>query len=221
MAIVGISGSPFPGGSTDRLVESVLEQSGRESVFVNLSTLDFVPCRGCAHLCAKTNICPLEDGLRPWFEPILEAEALVLGSPIHADTVTAWMTAFLSRIWCFHHLRRRLEGLPLVLIATGWTEASEQLALRNFDEIVRNWDHGLRHLGAFFHATEMPPCYTCGLGKVCKIGGLWSMVGEDEERLREFEIAPDKFTRWEDCAQTVAKVEHHAGLLREATQGVA
>ncbi len=57
MSIVGISGSPIPGGNTDRLVQSLLEQTGREHQFVNLSTLDFVPCRACAHLCAKSNIC--------------------------------------------------------------------------------------------------------------------------------------------------------------------
>jgi len=51
MPIVGISGSPIQGGNTDRLVQSLLEQTGHEHTFVNLSALDFVPCRGCAHLC--------------------------------------------------------------------------------------------------------------------------------------------------------------------------
>jgi len=50
VAIVGISGSPIQGGNTDRLVQSLLEQSDREYRFVDLSALDFVPCRGCAHL---------------------------------------------------------------------------------------------------------------------------------------------------------------------------
>ena len=219
MAIVGISGSPFPGGNTDRLVQAVLEQSGSEHDFVNLSTLDYVPCRGCAHLCARTNICPLEDGLRPYIEPILEADALVLGSPIHSDMVTAWMSSFLSRIWCFHHVRRRLEDKPLLLVVTGWTAATEQLGVRHFDETVRGWDHGLRHVGALFHATEIPPCFKCGVAKACRIGGLWSMVGRDEERLREFQLTPDVFTRWEDCPRTVAEVERCAGVLREATEG--
>jgi multimeric flavodoxin WrbA len=53
-----------------------MEQSGREHTFVNLSTLKFLPCRGCAHLCARSNMCPVEDDLRPFLEPILEADAL-------------------------------------------------------------------------------------------------------------------------------------------------
>jgi hypothetical protein len=47
--MVGISGSPFPRGDTDRLVQSLLEQSGRERTFVNLSSLDFAPCRRQTH----------------------------------------------------------------------------------------------------------------------------------------------------------------------------
>ena len=220
MAIVGISGSPFPGGNTDRLVQSLLEQSGREHVFVNLSSLDFVPCRGCAELCAKTNICPLEDGLRPYFEPILEADALVLGSPVHSDTMTAWMFSFLSRLWCFRHIRRRLEDKPLLLVMTGLYEASEHSALHRFDKTVRSRGHRMRHLGALFHATEIPPCYKCGVAKACKIGGLWDMVDHDEERLRDFEMTPDKFKRWEDCPRTVAEVERYAQLLGEAAKDV-
>jgi multimeric flavodoxin WrbA len=215
MAIVGISGSPIQGGNTDRLVRSLLEQSGREHTFVNLSSLDFVPCRGCADLCAKTNICPLEDGLRPYFEPILEADALVLASPVHAGTITAWMFSFLSRIWCFRHLKRRLEDKPLLLVMTGLFQQGQYSAVHRFQESIRNWGHNMRHLGAIFHTTEIPPCYKCGVGNRCEIGGLWDMVGHDKEKLRNFEITPDKFKRWEDCPRTVAEVERYAQVLAE------
>ena len=213
MAIVGISASPIQDGNTDRLVQALLEQSGHEHTFVNLSALDFAPCRGCAHLCAKSNICPIEDDLLPYFEPILEADALVLGSPIHAGTVTAWMFSFLSRIWCFRHLKLLLEGKPVLLAATGLFAQGEETALQSFEEAIGRWGHNMDHIGSIFHATQIPPCYKCGVGKACRIGGLWHMVGQDEEKLRDFEITPDKFTRWEDCPQTVERVAHYAEML--------
>jgi multimeric flavodoxin WrbA len=199
LAIVGVSGSPIQGGNTDRVVRSLLEQSGHDHTFVNLSTLDFVSCRGCAHLCARSNICPLEDDLRPYFEAILEADALVLASPVHAGTITAWMFSFLSRIWCFHHLKNLLEDKPLLLVVTALSPQS--------------WGHNMHHLGTLFHATEIPPCYKCGVGNACKVGGLWAMVGQDAEKLRNFEVTPDKFKRWEDCPQTVERVAHYAEML--------
>jgi len=217
MSIVGISGSPIQGGNTDRLVQSLLEQSGREYRFVNLSTLDFVPCRGCAHLCAKSNICPLEDDLRPYFEPILEADALIMASPVHAGTITAWTFSFLSRIWCFHHLKNLLEGKPLLLVLTALFPQSEHGGIRSFEDAIRRWGHNMQHLGSIFHATEIPPCYKCGVGNACKVGGLWGMVGRDEEKLRNFKVTPDKFKRWEDCSRTVATVERYAQMLAEVT----
>lgn len=217
MSIVGISGSPIQGGNTDRLVQALLEQSGREYTFVNLSTLDFVPCRGCAHLCARSNMCPLEDGLEPYLKPILEADALVLASPVHAGTITAWMFMFLSRIWCFHHLKNLLEDKPLLLAITALHRTSKHGAVRGFEETVSRWGDKMRHLGTLFHATEIPPCYKCGIGTQCKVGGLWHVVGHDEEKLRNFKVTADKFKRWEDCPQTVAEVERYAQVLAEIT----
>ena len=45
--------------------------------------------------------------------------------------------------------------------------------------------------------------------------GLWEIVGHDEEKLRKFEVTPDKFKRWEDCPRTVAEVERYAQVLAE------
>jgi len=88
MTIVGVSGSPILNGNTDRLVKVVLEQSGKEYVFVNLSTLRYDPCRACTHLCAKTNMCSIDDDLKLYLKLILDSEALVLGSPAHAGNIT-------------------------------------------------------------------------------------------------------------------------------------
>ena len=78
MAIVGVSASPIQGGNTDRLVQALLERSGHEYVFVNLSTLSFAPCRACAHLCAETNSCAHKDDLWPHLEQILDAAPVLI-----------------------------------------------------------------------------------------------------------------------------------------------
>jgi multimeric flavodoxin WrbA len=96
-AIVGFSGSPIVTCNTDRLVKAVLEGSGQDHTFVNLSSLRYDSCRACAHLCAKTNLCPLDDDLRPYFWPIMDAKALVLGTPIQAGHITGWMFGFTTR----------------------------------------------------------------------------------------------------------------------------
>lgn len=214
MAIVGVSGSPIPDGNTDRIIKALLEQSGKEHIFVNVSTLRFEPCRACAHLCARTNMCPLDDDLKPYFESILTAEALVLGTPVHAGNITGWMFSFITRLWCFHHVKNLLRDKPVLLVVTGLFERSEYGVLTKFAERILV-DHPVRIIGHIYHTTSIPPCYKCGMGKVCKVGGLWAMVEFSEERLKKFKITPEKFIRWENCPETVAKVSEYAKILAE------
>ena len=219
MAIVGVSGSPIIDGNTDRMVRALLEQSGKDHIFVNLSTLRYDPCRACAHLCAKTNLCPLEDDLLPYFEPILKAEALVLGTPVHSGNITGWMFSFISRLWCFHHIRNLLRGKPVVLVMTGLVSKSEKDGFDNFKRrllggLKRNL-HPVNILGQIYYASYIPPCYKCGMCKVCKVGGLWFMLDCDEEKLKNFKLTSDMFRRWEDCPHTVARVETYAKMLSD------
>lgn len=209
MAIVGISGSPIVDGNTDRMVRSILEQSGKDHIFINLSKLKFDPCRACAHLCAKTNLCPLKDDLEPYFEPIRDAEALVLGTSTNAGNMTAWMFSFLSRLWCFHHVKRLLRDKPVVLVATGLFRRSEARVIPKFRDAIKS----VNVLGHVFFASEIPPCYRCGAGKECKVGGLWHMLGKDEEKLKNFRLTKDMFYRWEDCQEAAKNVEKYADVL--------
>jgi len=214
LTIVGVSGSPIVGGNTDRIIKAVLEQSGKDHIFVNLSTLRYDPCRACAHLCASTGLCPLDDDLKPYFEPIRDAEALVLGTPIHAAYMTGWMFSFLTRLSCFSHVKLPLRGKPVVLVVTGCFQDSEK-TIPQFARNVVVQSRGAKVIGHIFYASSIPPCYKCGKGNKCKVGGLWYMLGHDEEKLRNFKVTPDLFKRWEDSPETVTEVARYAQMLSE------
>jgi multimeric flavodoxin WrbA len=213
--IVGLSGSPIVNGNTDRMVQALLERSGQEQSFVNLSTLRYDPCRACAHLCAKTNLCPVEDDLKPHFRPIMNARALVLGTPIHGGHITGWMYSFTTRLSCFSHVRHPLRDKPILLVVTGLSERGEERSVKRFTENVIEQSRGAKVIGHIYYASRTPPCYKCGMGNVCKVGGLWGMLGRDETKLHEWELTPEMFKRWEDCPETVAKVKGYARTLTE------
>jgi multimeric flavodoxin WrbA len=214
-AIVGLSGSPILNGNTDRIVKAILEQSGQDYSFVNLSTLRYDPCRACAHLCAKTNLCPVDDDLKPYFEPIMNAKALVLGTPIHGGQITGWMYSFTTRLSCFSHVRHPLRDKPVLLVVTGLGRGGETRSVQRFTENVSEQSRGARVIGHIYYASYTPPCYKCGMGHVCQVGGLWGMLGRSEERLREWKLTPEMFRRWEDCPATVEKVARYAQTLSE------
>lgn len=211
--IVGISGSPILNGNTDRMVQALLELSGQAHNFVNLSTLRYDPCRACAHLCASTNLCPISDDLKPYFEPIINAKALVLGTPIHGGHITGWMYSFTTRLSCFSHVRHPLRDRPVLLVVTGLSRGGEERSVKRFTENVVEQSRGARIIGHIYYASYIPPCYKCGKGKECKVGGLWGMLGRSEGKLQEWELKPEMFRRWEDCPETVAQVDVYAEML--------
>ena len=51
------------------------------------------------------------------------------------------------------------------------------------------------------------------MGNVCQVGGLWHMVGRDEEKLKAFKWTKGMFKRWEDCPATVSQVKAYAKVL--------
>ena len=212
MAIVGISGSPIINGNNDRLTKAILEKSGRETKFINLSKLTFSSCRGCAHLCATTAMCGVKDGLHPHLKDIRDAEALVISSSRHHNFMTAWMYSFFSRLWCFLHENNTLKNKPVVFVSVGSGEfAKDEGTFRA--SLVK--EHEFNVLGHIFYKSLVPPCLICGKGHICHNphGGLWKFLGRDEEALRNFEFTPDKFTRWEDDMEIVDEVKKYGKIL--------
>ena len=213
MAIVGISGSPIVNGNTDRITQAILAETGKETRFVNLSTLNFGPCRACAHNCATTAMCGVKDGLHPYLSEIRDAEGLVLSTAVHHGTMTAWMYGFFSRLWCFLHENNTLDNKPAVFVSTGIDEMPEDSD--PFDASLVG-AHGFSVRGRIYFQSLTPPCFKCGKGDVCQRGGLWRMVGRDAQALQRFEITPDKFRRWEDDQATVDKVKKYGKRLAES-----
>ncbi len=215
MAIIGLSGSPFVRGNTDRLVRAVLKKSGRETVFVNLSRLRFDPCRGCAHLCGTTNMCGRKDELHPYLKLVLESEALVLGTPYQLGRETGFMNNFLTRLWCFFHVKKLLSDKPALLISVGIKEKGIQNGIASFESAVTHSGQ-FNLLGHIYYQSLIPPCLKCGAGSYCRVGGLWKYIlDQDEKKLNEFEFTPDKFRKWEDDPQAVEEVDRYGKILAE------
>jgi multimeric flavodoxin WrbA len=212
---MGVSGSPFVGGNTDRLVKAVLEKSGREAVFINLPGLRFDPCRGCCHLCATTNMCGRKDELHPYLKLVLKSEALVLGTPYQLGAPTGFMYNFLTRLFCFHHVKKLLVDKPVLLISIGVKPKKIQNGIASFESMVTHSDQ-FNLLGHIYFNSQNPPCLKCGAGSYCRVGGLWKYVlDEDENKLKEFKFTPDKFKKWEDYPQIVKEAGRYGKILAE------
>ena len=69
---------------------------------VHLRDIQFQPCIGCER-CRRDKICTgLKDGMSTLYPCLLEARGLVMVSPTHNYNVTAWIKAFIDRLYCFY-----------------------------------------------------------------------------------------------------------------------
>lgn len=201
MEIVGISSSPIVNGNVDRMVQNILKRVNSPSYFVNLTKLSFSPCMGCAHLCAKDNLCKLDDDLKPLYSKILQADALVLGTPSYFDDINGFMRIFLERLWSFRHLRFPLKGKPYIVIASGGI----QIPLKAIESVKNRMN---AYKGTFLNSiafnSTIIPCFTCGYGTKCSVGASQYVYGEKARK--NLNISEDSFKKWEDCSETVDKI---------------
>jgi multimeric flavodoxin WrbA len=103
--ILGIEGSPRKSGNSHHMLQAILsgaEEEGAVCHTAHLREYRFDPCVGCER-CRKDKICTkFQDGMTLLYPCIQEAKGLVLISPVHNYNITAWMKAFIDRLYCFY-----------------------------------------------------------------------------------------------------------------------
>jgi multimeric flavodoxin WrbA len=107
--VLGLFGSPRRGGNTEILLEEVLRGAEKEGAKVErryLSDFTITPCKEC-HGCDETGNCIILDDMEKIYPKLLEADVVILASPIFFYGVTAWTKALIDRsqaLWARKYL---------------------------------------------------------------------------------------------------------------------
>ena len=99
MKVLGILGSPRKGGNTELLLEEALkgaEAEGAEVERLRLTDYNIIPCKECL-ACYKEGNCIILDDMAKIYPKLLEADIILLASPIFFYGVTAWAKALIDR----------------------------------------------------------------------------------------------------------------------------
>lgn len=102
MNILGLSGSPTGGSSTDILINSVLEgasSSRAKTRFIRLNEQRILPCQACGRS-PEPDYCFFHDDMDDIYRLMEKSDGIVLGSPIYFDTVSAQAKLFIDRTNC-------------------------------------------------------------------------------------------------------------------------
>ena len=100
MKVVGISGSSRKNGNTAIIIKTIFEELskvGIETELIQLAEIDIQPCRACFACKGKKNCVFRGDGFNDVFNRMIEADGIILGSPVYSADVSSKMKALLDR----------------------------------------------------------------------------------------------------------------------------
>ena len=105
MKVIAFNGSPRKNFNTAMLLKHALEgaaEAGAETSLVHLYDMSFSGCRSCLACKSRnrqrTGLCVLRDAATPYLEEALNADVILLGSPIYFYTESSSMRAFMERL---------------------------------------------------------------------------------------------------------------------------
>ncbi len=131
--VVAVNGSPHEGfGNTSQMIAMLGKNLSREGVELEeifLSQYQIGFCTGCA-TCLESGSCWVRDDYNSVVRTVLEADAVILASPVYIFNVTAQMKTFLDRSLGYGHRPRGdwKPGLALSVSAGhGETWAADYL----------------------------------------------------------------------------------------------
>lgn len=122
MKVLAIQGSPRKRGNTAALLEHYLiglreDQRDAEIKAINVAEKDIRSCRGCGGCRTSERKCVIKDDMQEIYPEILEADMLVLASPVYWWGITAQAKQFIDRFYALN-FNHNFAGKKFVLLTT-------------------------------------------------------------------------------------------------------
>jgi multimeric flavodoxin WrbA len=133
LRVLGIMGSPRIGGNTDLLLDGVLSGARSQGAAVEkviVDQMNISPCRE-HYGCLEDGNCVIRDDMDGLYAKLLEADGIVLASPMFFYGITAQLKALIDRsqaLWARKHILKQNwpgAGRKGAFIAVGATKGEK------------------------------------------------------------------------------------------------
>jgi len=154
--VLAFAGSPRRHGNSETLLDWVLDAMEKEPDVtlekVVIVDADVNPCRGC-NACEKLNMCIQRDGMDILHDKIIDADVIVLSSPIYCMGICSQVKALIDRFQVFRS-RKYVLKLPVVPPERRGKRFGIFLSTAG-----QNWDHvfdaAVPSVKCFFHVIDV------------------------------------------------------------------
>lgn len=172
--MVGVFGSPRPDGNSDILLNHAIKGAETHSDVVVekvvIRDLHIAPCNSC-NGCFEKGVCVIDDDMQIIYSRFVDADVIIVASPIYFMGVSAQLKALIDRCQAFW-ARKYILHLPIrkdASVARGFFIATA--ARSNGEELFTG---AVKTMKSFFHVLDtkyMGDILCAGLeekGVVCK-----------------------------------------------------
>ncbi|MBF8275166.1 MAG: hypothetical protein HW390_239 [Candidatus Brocadiaceae bacterium] len=151
--VIGIAGSPRRNGNSERALDSMLkgvEMAGGCIEKIVIRDINVSPCNSCGG-CHVNGICVIDDDMQKMYPKLIEADGIIVASPLYFMGVSAQLKTFIDRFQSFWS-RKYLLNQPIreggimsrgYFIATAARSGSEELFIG-----------AIKTIKAFFHVSD-------------------------------------------------------------------
>eukprot|EP01022_Parablepharisma_sp_SALTPOND_P014087 TRINITY_DN18969_c0_g1_i1.p3 TRINITY_DN18969_c0_g1~~TRINITY_DN18969_c0_g1_i1.p3 ORF type:complete len:229 (+),score=56.78 TRINITY_DN18969_c0_g1_i1:86-772(+) len=102
--ILAVGGSPRANGNSDKLIAAAVEGASRlcPAEALHWRGYTFSSCVGC-EACREAGTCAkFHDGMSLIYPKLEQARGLIMASPVHNYNLTAWIKAFIDRLYPYY-----------------------------------------------------------------------------------------------------------------------
>jgi len=113
MNIIGINGSRRKNGNSATLVKKALEGASIAQAkveYLDLSTYHIQECIGCEKCRIAKTCTQFNDGMQLIYPKVINADCIILASPVYNQNMTALMKTFIDRLYPFFNFPEKRPG---------------------------------------------------------------------------------------------------------------
>jgi multimeric flavodoxin WrbA len=133
MKVLALSFSPRPAGNTVQLLETVLgaaAAAGAATELWKLAGKTVQPCDGC-NACRRTGACHIQDDMEALYPKLLEADAIIFGTPVYFYNMTGQGKTVIDRTIALgrpgRNLANKVGGVVCVAGSFGLADTVKDL----------------------------------------------------------------------------------------------
>lgn len=127
--VLGICGSPVKESNTELIMREALKSVEQEQVRTEMFTVqgkrieDCRHCNWCMGKQDKGNFCTVKDDMEELYLKVVEADAVMVASPVYLARMSGHLASVLDRLRCIHYGKHYAGGMKHKVgaaIAVSW-----------------------------------------------------------------------------------------------------